>query len=104
MTSFTNGEFSQNHNLFLNKIEQTLKYLWQILEPEKIHSHDFESFKFEEKNLLFEKKSLLSITGLYQAKNAYTIIFKIYKYSILNYPQNIHVEINLLEQLNLLCK
>ena len=81
-----------------------MKFLKQIFTPVKIHSDVIETSKFEEKNLLFDKKSLESITGLYNAKTAYNIILKIYKYSLCNYPKNILFEINLQNQLNLICK
>ena len=104
MTNFTQSDFNQKNNLFLVKIEETLKYLNQILQPIKIHYQAVEQSKFDEKNLIFEKKFLQSITGLYEAKTTYSIILKIYKYSLSNTPKNLNVEINLHNQLNLICK
>ena len=101
MTNYSLIDFNIKHNIFLRKIEETLRYMNHILEPEKANSEI--PLKFEEKNLLFEKKSLLSISGLYEAKNAYTIILKIYKYSLFNVPKSITFDINILNQINIIC-
>ena len=101
MTNYSLIDFNIKHNIFLRKIEETLRYMNHIIEPEKANSEI--PLKFEEKNLLFEKKSLLSISGLNEAKNAYTIILKIYKYSLFNVPKSITFDINILNQINIIC-
>jgi hypothetical protein len=105
MTNFTQSDFTQRSNSFFNKLTETLNFLNHILEPVRINSQVHESQqKFDDKNLLFDKKVLLEISGVYQAKNAYYLLFKMYKFFISNLPQNILLEINFQSHLTLICK
>ena len=90
-------------NVFLSNIEETFNFLKIILEPNKNYSQSNDLGITDEKCLLFEKKILLSITCLYEAKNIYLILIKIYKYSLTNFPQNLILEINLLFRLTTIC-